>query len=108
MQEFRNGFIQSLADSIQSIAIQTLDPGSWADLESLSDYAERGLPLLILDTRDRSAFEEKVEAEENITVASFAALVKDEVTATQKMLLNCPLAAPDHYSACQVCLVCLV
>ena len=50
---FKNKFIEKLATSTQSIAVQTLSWNEWSTAETLSDCVSRGLPLLFLDTRDR-------------------------------------------------------
>ena len=51
LYSFKNAFIQSLAGSLPSIAVQALGWGAWSTVNSLSDYVSRGLPLLLLDCR---------------------------------------------------------
>ncbi|GMI23167.1 hypothetical protein TeGR_g1567 [Tetraparma gracilis] len=47
----KNNFVAQLAKKLPCIAVQTLSPLQWSRLEQVVDFACRGLPLLMLDTR---------------------------------------------------------
>jgi hypothetical protein len=51
---FKNSLVQQVSENLPSIAIQTFDKGGMSVVPVLQDYAGRGLPLLLLDTRPRS------------------------------------------------------
>ena len=55
LKAFKNAFAQRLSEELPSIAIATLSPNNDGPVNSnvgiLADYAGRGLPLLLIDSR---------------------------------------------------------
>jgi hypothetical protein len=71
LSQFKNHFVQTMAQNLPSIGIASLNAWGWSTIGSYSDYVGRGLPLLLLDSRpepedgyptDIAVMEKQIEA----------------------------------------------
>jgi len=61
---FQNNFVSSLADSHPVIGIQTLGTNKMSVMPTIADHVSRGLPLMLLDSHDRSKYRSALIAPE--------------------------------------------
>jgi hypothetical protein len=68
---FKNSFIRKLSADLPSVSVICLGVEDWQAMHFLSDAASRGLPVMVLDTRDRG---QQTQAPDHGETAAAAAL----------------------------------
>lgn len=58
---FTNDFITSLSETLPVIALQTYGTNKMASVPALAEHVSRGLPLMLLDSRDRGGWAANLE-----------------------------------------------
>jgi hypothetical protein len=87
---FKNSLVQRVSENLPSIAVQTYDYGGMGVVPVLQDYAGRGLPLLLLDSRPRPAGN---GAESMSPAKARWALVKNDIHAVEDSQIREDLAS---------------